>query len=290
MQLRAVAPAKINLTLSVLGQRPDGFHDLDSLFVPLDFGDDITVAAAPALTVDRSGPAAAGLPAVPDDLVWRAANALARYAVGPPPGAAISVFKRIPTAAGLGGGSADAAVTLRLLSRLWGLPVSDEQLTALAADLGSDVPFFLTGGPARVTGRGEIVTPLPPLPPFWVVFVTLPIPKQTGSVYRRLHQHQPWPRPDVDAALHAWAQADWTALAAVVGNSLAKPMLADYPELARLQQDVVKAGALLALMSGAGPTVFGIAPNEADAHAVAARLREQYATVYVARAVTAPGR
>src|SRR5690606_28660019 len=112
-------------------------------------------------------------------------------------------------AAGLGGGSADAAVTLQLLNALWGKPLTATELSALAAELGSDVPFFLAGGPARVTGRGEVVTPLAGLPPFWAVLVTPPVPKVTGEVYARLHRHRPWPQPDVDAALAAWRAGDW---------------------------------------------------------------------------------
>lgn len=273
----------------MLGQRPDGFHDIDSLFVPLAFGDDITVTPAPALELLRSGPAAAGLPGVTADLVWQAAAALARHAPGEPPGARITVYKRIPTAAGLGGGSADAAVTLLLLRRLWQLPVSDAELARIAAGLGSDVPFFLAGGPARVTGRGEVVEPLGPLPPFWVVLVTPPVPKETGAVYRRLHRHRPWPRPDVDRALRAWERADWPALAAAAGNSLSAPMLTDYPQLARLQAEMIQGGATVSLMSGAGPTVFGLVPDRPAAVRLGQHLQPHYPHVQLARAVTAPG-
>lgn len=286
MQLEALAPAKINVTLSVLGQRDDGFHDIDSLVVPLGFGDVVTVEPDPALTVTRSGPTAAGLPDIERDLVWRAATKLAKQASGRALGAHIVLHKQIPTAAGLGGGSADAAITLQLLNQLWDLQLSAARLSHLAAELGSDVPFFLTGGPARMQGRGEIVTPLVDLPSFSVVLVTPPVSKDTGAVYRRLHHYQPWPRPDVDAALTAWREADWEQLAAVIGNSLAAPMLADHPELAELQARIVQAGAIGALMSGAGPTVFGIAPDEEAAHAIAQRLQPDYPAVRVARAVT----
>lgn len=289
MACEALAPAKINLTLSVIGQRDDGYHELDSLMVPLDFGDTIAVAAAPELTVTRAGPTAADLPPLQQDLVWRAAVRLATYLSERgrrPAGAQIAVYKRIPAAAGLGGGSADAAMTLKLLNALWGEPLATAELSALAAELGSDVPFFLAGGPARVTGRGEVVEPLAGLPPFWTVLVTPSVPKVTGAVYARLHRHTPWPQPDVGAALAAWQAGDWQALAAVAGNSLAAPMVADHPELVVLQQRLQQAGAVLALMSGAGPTVFGLVPDEQAARAVAARMAERYEVVHVARALT----
>ncbi|MDX1419144.1 MAG: 4-(cytidine 5'-diphospho)-2-C-methyl-D-erythritol kinase, partial [Rubricoccaceae bacterium] len=154
--MHADAPAKINLGLHVLRRRADGFHDVETVLVPIGWADGLTARPAPGLRFTCSDPA---LPTDDGNLVVRAARALAGWA-GVAPAAALHLAKRVPYGAGLGSGSSDAAHTLRLLARLWGLDVPADALHGLAAGLGSDVPFFLGDGPALATGRGEVLTPL----------------------------------------------------------------------------------------------------------------------------------
>ena len=171
--------AKINLTLEILGKRADGYHEVRTVMQTVGLADRLEVTAAAELSFSCSDPALA----TPDNLVYRAARLLqAEYAVRT--GAALRLEKRIPVAAGLGGGSSDAAATIVALNRLWNLQQSLTEQRRLAARLGSDVPFFLTGGTALATGRGERITPLPPLPQYWVVLVLLPRVLSTAAVYQ----------------------------------------------------------------------------------------------------------
>jgi 4-diphosphocytidyl-2-C-methyl-D-erythritol kinase len=177
--LRTRAPAKINRELRVGPRRPDGFHEVRSRFVTIDLEDELEARDAPAFELICEPPE---LPAGRSNLVWRAAQALAEK-FGVAPRARVILVKRIPVGAGLGGGSADAAVTLRLLARLWQLEASEEELAGLAASLGSDAPFFLTGGEAEVGGRGERVTPRDDGPVRELTLLVPPFPISTAEVY-----------------------------------------------------------------------------------------------------------
>ncbi|MDP6605301.1 MAG: 4-(cytidine 5'-diphospho)-2-C-methyl-D-erythritol kinase [Dehalococcoidia bacterium] len=187
--LRLFAPAKINLALEVIGRRDDDFHDLDTVMTTLALGDEVRLGPCDGLDVRFSGRHAAGVGA--DDLCTRAALALAR-AAGRISNVTIEVTKRIPVAAGLGGGSSDAAAVLRGLNKLWGLDWPLERLTGIAAELGSDVPFFLYGGTARCTGRGEMVEPLRDMRPLQLLLLQPPVPLAAS-----LARHAPPPSRDL---------------------------------------------------------------------------------------------
>lgn len=178
--LQAEALAKINRELRVGPLRPDGYHDVRSLFVSIDLADRIEVAPDPDLSLVCEG--TFPVPSGPDNLVWRAALALARRS-GVRPSGRIRLEKRIPTGAGLGGGSSDAAIALRLLASLWGLDRSTEELLPIAAELGSDVPFFLFGGEAEVAGRGERVTTRGDPPGRELLLLVPPFSIRTADVY-----------------------------------------------------------------------------------------------------------
>ena len=182
-QITQNAYAKVNLTLEALGRRDDGYHDVVSVIQTVDLHDTLTFEPAEQLELVCDDPELAGC----GNLAWRAARLL-RDAAGTADGARISIVKRIPVAAGLGGGSSDAAATLVALNRLWRLGLSTEELTPLAARLGSDVPFLLRGGTAMVSGRGERVAPLPPADLEWLVIACpdIPVPNKTASLYGRL--------------------------------------------------------------------------------------------------------
>ena len=184
--LRVIAPAKLNLALEVLGRRRDGYHDIDTVMTTIDLADELRLRPHPTLEVTYDGAYARGLASIEagSDLVTRAALALAT-AAGFEPRARIEVTKRIPHPAGLGGGSSDAAAALRGLNALWGLDWPAARLAEVAATIGSDVPFFVHGGNAHCTGRGEVVEPLRDLPELRVLVLVPPVPPRENKTARR---------------------------------------------------------------------------------------------------------
>ena len=283
------APAKLNLGLEVLGRRPDGYHDLLTIFQAIGLHDRLTFAPARELSlrvVSAPGTEVAG---GEENLVLRAARALAALAArraGSEPGAALTLEKAIPVAAGLGGGSSDAAAALLGLRRLWGFDLPDAQLARLAAGLGADVPFFLRGGTALAADTGDRLTPLPALSGTWFVTLTPPLPVPPDKT-RRLY-----------AALAAGDYGDGARTRAqaerlrrgepldpgLLVNSFDRPLSRLYPELAAWRARFLDAGAPWVLPSGSGPTLFTALPAEDAARAVAAALAGSGAQVHVAPA------
>ncbi|OIR00836.1 4-diphosphocytidyl-2-C-methyl-D-erythritol kinase [mine drainage metagenome] len=264
------ARAKVNLYLHVVGRRADGYHLLDSLAVFPDIGDSLTVRPAADLTLALAGPAAAALAAEPDNLVLRAARALAATA-GIAPGAALSLCKRLPVASGIGGGSADAAAALNALTALWGLARSEADLAALGLGLGADVPVCLRSRPTQMAGIGEILTPAPALPPGWMLLVNPGIAVATPPVFKARSG------PFSPAAPLTAAPADAPALAAALRarrNDLAEAAISLAPPIATVLAALdAQPGCLLARMSGSGATCFGLFAREAEARAACRALR-----------------
>jgi 4-diphosphocytidyl-2-C-methyl-D-erythritol kinase len=272
--LRFHPGSKLNLFLRVLGPRPDGHHEIETVFHEIDFSDDLEAerAASGTLDVAMEGAGPVGpLPLDDDNLVRKAALALAD-ATDAKLGARLRVRKRVPIGAGLGGGSADAAGTLIALSKLWGPGVKPDVVARVAADLGSDVSFFLRGGTGVGTSRGERVTTVPHHSVLWFVLVVSERPLLTRAVYGRWSG--PWPRSsgDLSALLGALGAGDADAVGALLRNDLEAPAIELRPELREVLEAVRDAGALGARVTGSGPTVFGPARNEAHARSVAARL------------------
>jgi 4-diphosphocytidyl-2-C-methyl-D-erythritol kinase len=280
----ARAPAKVNVHLAVGPLRPDGFHELRTVFLAVSLLD--TVTARPgdglALTVTGEGAGAArGADRVPTDrrnLVWRAAELLATSA-GVSADATIETAKSIPAAAGLAGGSADAAAALVALDALWGTRAGREDLVALAARLGSDVPFSLLGGVALGTGRGEQLTPVLSRTRWHWVLGIAGEGLSTPAVYGELDRLRAAGRvPDgqelaaAEPVVAALRSGPPEALAAALGNDLQAPALALRPELARALRAADEAGAAAALVSGSGPTVAALAQDEQDAVRITAEL------------------
>ncbi len=265
--------AKLNLTLEVLGKRADGYHEVRSVMQTIGLADRLEVTAADELVFTCDDPALA----TPANLVYRAA-CLLQAACGARAGADLRLVKRIPVAAGLGGGSSDAAGAIAALNRLWGLRLSLAEQQRLAARLGSDVPFFLTGGTALATGRGERITPLPPLPQHWAVLVFPPGSLSTAAVYNAVIPSDftsGVATADTVAAAQRGAllpQSRWR-------NALARPARALAARIAAAQDALRQAGAEHAHLSGSGPTVFAVCQEAAAARALSARLRGRgYAT------------
>ncbi len=248
-------PAKINLHLEVVGRRSDGYHELRTLFQSVDLRD--TLWGWPAeegrldLEIEPEGSVGSGS----DNLIVRAARALWRE-IGRRPGARLKLEKRIPVGGGMGGGSADAAGALILLDRLWSLDLLPSDLCRLAAELGSDVPFFLHGGLGFGVGRGEEVLPLDDLPPFGVLLLVPPVEVSTAEVFSRL-QPGPWKRQDdrVYAGITDGTPAiEWSA----AFNDLERVVCEGWPLVGEALECVKRLGPVFSTVSGSGATVFGV--------------------------------
>lgn len=278
-----LAPAKVNLTLQVLGRRPDGFHELSSLFVPVALYDRLRVRVGGRRIVVRvpGHPELSG----PSNLCAKAAEAFARE-TGLPAGVDVLLEKRIPVAAGLGGGSSDAAAVLRCLSRAHGLRVSDPRVRAAALSVGSDVPFFLRSRPALARGRGEELSPAPALPPLWLVIARPPFGISAAEAYRLLAARRKG-RRFAEVTLPG-RFGDAGAVAAALRNDLEAPVAARYPELARLRRALLAAGALGARMSGSGSCLFGVVPSAGAARRCAGGLVAPGVKLLVAQTLRRP--
>ncbi len=279
---REFAPAKINLALHVTGRRDDGYHLLDTLVVharDTAAGDDVEAEISrDAEAIGRfdlalDGPFAAGLAADPDNLVLRAARlieATARAAGRPGFGARLRLTKRLPIASGIGGGSSDAAATLRLLARLAGLPLSAADLARLALPLGADVPMCVIGGALRARGIGETVAPLPSLPPLDLVLVNPGVAVATPAVFRALAKRDNPPMADLPAALDA---PGLIALLRRTRNDLQPAAVALAPAIGEAIDLLAGLdGVRLVRMSGSGATVVALTDDAATARAVAERV------------------
>lgn len=279
-----LAPAKINLTLSLRGQRADGYHLLDSLVVFAGVGDRLAVEAASGLSLSIGGPFSDGLSAGGDNLVLRAAQGLAGGATGGRPrGAALHLEKNLPVASGIGGGSSDAATALKLLSDLWGVDPD----AALAASLGADVPVCCAApAPQVMRGIGEDLTPAPGLPTCWVVLVNPLIGVPTGAVFAQVADKHPPAAPDLPAQGFA-AFGDLTAWLQTQRNDLQEAAIAVCPVIASVLSAL--ADAPIARMSGSGATCFALLQGEAQALALAERIRADGRWWVAAAPVLSPG-
>ncbi|NGQ89364.1 4-(cytidine 5'-diphospho)-2-C-methyl-D-erythritol kinase [Rhodobacter sp. HX-7-19] len=271
------APAKINLCLHVTGRRADGYHLLDSLVVFAGVGDQVsgTLADPPSLSVE--GPKAEGLTGEGDNLVLRAARAMGVSA-------RIVLEKHLPVSSGIGGGSADAAATLRLLARLSGRALPE---AAAVLALGADVPVCLAGRPARMTGIGEGLAPLPPLPEVWLVLANPGVALSTPAIFRALARADNAPLPRDLPRLRS--AADLAAFVMMQRNDLEPPALALEPVIGRVKAALsAQAGCLMARMSGSGATCFGLFADPLAAHAAARAIRAAEPGWWVADAPLLP--
>ena len=281
------APAKINLHLGVGAPRPDGFHPLATVYQAVGLYDDVTVSTWDEWTVqvrydgllaeplDDAEP----VPLGEDNIAVRAGRALLAHHGLSDLAAAITIHKSIPVAGGMAGGSADAAATLVALDRLWDLQTSDEDLLAIAAALGSDVPFALLGGTAGGTGRGELVDPVADTGSWWWVVVGNADGLSTPEVYRafdRLTDLDQVVEPELpEDLLDSLACGEVAGLAAQLQNDLQAPALVLRPDLRQTFEDGLAAGALAGLLSGSGPTVLFLCADADHAREVTGRLHEE---------------
>ncbi|WP_106537020.1 4-(cytidine 5'-diphospho)-2-C-methyl-D-erythritol kinase [Haloactinopolyspora alba] len=292
MQVITRVPAKINPVLSVGPARRDGYHDLATVFHAVSLYDEVRARAGDDLTVTMSGPYAGGVPSDATNLATRAARALAKRA-GVPAKARVDVHKAIPVAAGLAGGSADAAGVLRACDALWELGASDTELATVAATLGSDVPFALAGGTAVGTGRGERLRGITVGTTLHWVLAVASRGLSTPDVYRRLDELRSGvsvPEPAVgEAILTALAGGDPGAVAASLRNDMQEAAVALRPELADTLRAGREAGALGGIVSGSGPTCAFLARDGEHSGELAARLDASGTCAQVLQ-VTGPAR
>ena len=262
LRYAARAHAKVNLDLRVLGTRPDGYHELRTVFQTIELHDTVAAAGKPGpFSLRCKTP---GVPLDKSNLVWKAATALwkALGRPGEPRDTIVSIEKAIPLEAGLGGGSTDAAAALSVLGRLWGgAPLS--LLRDVAAGLGADVPFFLSGGTALGLGRGEEIYPLVDLPVHWVVVVRPPYGVSTAEAYA-------WYDEDRAAGIREPRELQilpvpWPTRAAQMINDLEPPVVRRHPEIGSFKTALRDAGAVAAAMSGSGSAVFGLFRGRAAA-------------------------
>lgn len=260
--VKVLAPAKINMTLHVTGRRADGFHLLDSLVMFADIGDTVRVKCADELSLAVDGRMSAGVPVDERNIMLRAAQFIGV-------GAAMRLTKKLPIAAGIGGGSSDAAATLKALSELSGKPIPDNLI-----ELGADLPVCLLGRTARMRGIGEQVEPLDGLPKLHAVLVNPNRPVETEAVYSRLTTHENPPMPEtIPTGQKAAELIGWLK---TMRNDLEAPAMKAEPVIAQVFQALeVTPGCLMTRMSGSGGTCFGLYANRETARAAAGRLREQ---------------
>lgn len=267
------APGKVNLCLDVVGKRPDGYHNIRSVMQTISLADEITVLLNSGgwnltCTDDR-------LPTDDSNLALAAAKAFHRQTGLLPNGASITIDKKIPVFAGLGGGSADAGAVLRELNVAFGHPLTTDQLFQLALELGSDVPFCVMGGTALAEGRGEVLTPLPPMPHCFLVLCKPGIDLAAGQMYSLLDKTGSPARPDIDVFMAALNSGSLDRIAKSCGNIFYPLVISLFPDLA-MQNVLMDCGALSASMTGKGPTMFGIFSERSSAESAVLHLKREF--------------
>ncbi len=279
------APAKLNLTLDVLGRREDGYHDLKMVMQSITLADRLTLrpGRAPGIQVSSSFHF---LPTGEKNLAGKAAVCFYQALGRPARDLDISITKHVPVCAGMAGGSSDAAAVLRALNRLEGDPFSPEELAHVGEAVGSDVPYCVLGCTALAQGRGEVLTPLPPLPHCWVVACKPDFPVSTPELFARIDSCRIRRRPDADGLMAALEQGDLMEVARrmynVFEDVLPERQLA---RVADIKNTLIQQGALGANMSGTGPTAFGLFSSQSQAQAAYDVLKQRYQEVFLAETV-----
>lgn len=284
MKIYEKAPAKINLLLDVLRKREDGYHEVEMIMTMVDLADRLEMEELPRDTIIISSQVGY-IPLDEKNLAFQAARLIKeRYDVKQ--GVYIHLDKKIPVAAGLAGGSSDAAAALRGLNRLWKLQIPEDELCRLGAELGSDVPFCVTGGTAIARGRGEVLEHIVNPPQCWVVLAKPPINVSTADVYGKFRANELKEHPSISNMVDALERGSFNDICDGLGNVLENVTLDVYPEVMQLKESMIRLGADGVLMSGSGPTVFGLVSKEAKLPRIYNGLRGFCKEVYVVRMLT----
>ncbi|SDY35945.1 4-(cytidine 5'-diphospho)-2-C-methyl-D-erythritol kinase [Salimicrobium album] len=280
MYIMEKAPAKINLSLDVLHKRKDGFHEVEMVMTTIDLADRIELTSLKKNKIVLEAESRY----VPNDernLAYLAAKKMKKhYSITG--GVHIKLTKHVPVAAGLAGGSSDAAAVLRGMARLFDLDTTPGELAEIGAEIGSDVSFCVHGGTALATGRGEKIEELPAPPPCWVVLAKPPIGVSTKTIYQALDVKEAG-HPDTSSMVEALRTGDYEKMCQSVGNTLEGVTVRLYPEVAQLKEHMLQAGADTSLMSGSGPTVFSLVEPDVKARRICNHLKGFCDEVYMVR-------
>ncbi|PWA12152.1 4-(cytidine 5'-diphospho)-2-C-methyl-D-erythritol kinase [Pueribacillus theae] len=282
MRLSVKAPAKINLALDVLYKREDNYHEVKMVMTTIDLADRIEIMelSEDVIEIDSSD---GFIPVDKRNLAYKAAELL-KSRFGIRKGCKIEITKIIPVAAGLAGGSSDCAAVLKGLNQMWKLGLTTQELAELGAEIGSDVSFCVYGGTALATGRGEIIEKIASPLPVWVVLAKPPISVSTSDIYQKLDVNT-CRHPDVEQMVKALEQKNYALMCEQLGNSLEDVTMKYYPKVAKIKQQMEKLGADGVLMSGSGPTVFGLTRFENKKHRLVNGLRGFCNQVYAVRLI-----
>lgn len=277
------APAKVNLALDILRRRPDGYHDMKMVMQTVSLCDTVTVetrAAGFALHTDGFTP-----PDGKKTLEQRAAESFFEAVGRSVPGLAVTLAKRTPAYAGLGGGSADVAALLRILRDAYAPELPTEELERIGFTVGSDMPFCIRGGTCLAEGRGDVLTALPPLPDCWLVLCKPAFGISTPTLFARVDGEELTRRPDIGGMAQALSRGDLEGVAARLGNVFEEVLPPEYGEVFAIRDRLRALGALNAAMSGSGPTVFGIFRESEAASRAAEALKRSYPQTYLVKPV-----
>lgn len=274
------AYAKLNLTLDIVGRREDGYHDLKSVMQTVSFCDDVEITLGTGkpwvLTSDKEG-----MPCDERNLAWKAAKAFFDNQGIDPNGIHIHIVKRLPSQAGMGGGSADGAAVLRALNRHYGEPMTMMELADLGAGFGSDVPFCVVGGTCMCEGRGEILTRLPDMPKCTIVGVKPPFPVSTPFLFKKIDSVPVWHHPDNDAMVTALEDGDLEKIADLIYNVFDPVVSAEHPEIDEIKSIYAVYGAVGAQMTGSGSACFAIVPEGKDAEGLRKALKDRFGEAFL---------
>lgn len=274
------APAKINLTLDVVGKRDDGYHDVEMIMTTVDLADRIqlTLIEEDQIRIEVN---IGHVPSDKHNLAYQAAKVLKdRYSIKS--GVSMYIHKNIPVSAGLAGGSTDAAAVLRGLNEMWSLGLSLEELAEIGLTIGSDIPFCVHGGTAIARGRGEKLSFLPSPPPCWVVLANPPLGVSTKDIYQRLNL-QEMDHPDTIGMVQAIEEQDFQGICQRLENVMETATFQLAPEVKNIKQRLIQFGAEGTVMSGSGPTVFSLTSNETKAYRLYNGLKGFMDRVFVVR-------
>lgn len=266
------AQAKINLTLDITGKRPDDYHEVAMVMQAIALSDQIKFAETAKSRGIMLRTNVPGLPCGERNLAYRAAQLfLDKFAIKQ--GVSIELTKNIPIAAGLAGGSTDAAAVLTSLNQLFGIGLTEEELCQMGAALGSDVPFCIQGGTKLATGRGEVLQSLPSMPECYVILAKPPVKVSTAWAYQNYQAAKVSEHPDTAGIILCLEKRDLTGIGQLLCNVLESVTISRHAEIARLKRLMLKQGAMASLMSGSGPTVFGLTPDPQKAAYIVEKLR-----------------
>ena len=276
--LTVPAPAKLNLTLEVLGKRPDGYHEIRSVFQTINLCDTLKFQPGGRITIKSNLPEWS-----PDKSLVARAVSLLQETAGGSGGVVIEIKKRIPLVSGLGGDSSDAAATLQGLNKLWALDLPPENLLELATQLGSDVAFFLQNGTALVQGRGETVTPLPPLPRMWVVLVVPDVPRLPEKTKQLYNSLQPGHYTDgqITERLAAEIREGRELNPSLLFNTFENVAFSRFSKLSVYRSHIIKMGAPYIHLAGSGPTLFTLFKDKSEAEELHTRCQQQGMETYL---------